>query len=141
MTCAAQGLLFKVNGVDVTATAYNFLSGVMLTLCGLFLVSWLSVVLGSMATQLKRSPRRRAQPATVAGARLDNRAPTDVAARVGAVEFFMTNPLRKGLDRGRIPSAPPAALAGGCEPEGAAVLHTAVPVHVPAQSQVPDNVE
>ena len=47
-----QGLLFKVNGVDPAAPVYGFLSGVMLTMCTVFLAWWLTVVVVSIARQL-----------------------------------------------------------------------------------------
>ena len=48
----AQGLLFKVNGVSVTAPVYTFLSAAMLMLCAGFLTWWLANIVVSVTLGL-----------------------------------------------------------------------------------------
>ena len=56
-----QGLLFKVNGVDVAAPVYNVLSTAMLVACGTFLAAWVLVSLVKMYRALPNVRRWNVQ--------------------------------------------------------------------------------
>jgi hypothetical protein len=118
-----MGLLFKVDGVSSSSGTYTALSGIMVSLCVVFMAAWVGVIVWRVVA-VQRSRRsaswrgtitpafpERLEPLSARGtASADGGSAARTARTAGATmheatrdAFFMTNPLRKPTARAHGP--------------------------------------